>query len=400
LKKLKKYIEKISFHLKPIDMFNIGSTVVFLSHSLQALLKLKGGIVYLAPRNEVTEELSFEIEKLDIKSVRFVDRDHPKTDNLASHDLVLIYNPLKNWKLARLIPKKNTYFLYHKRKKGFDVLPFDQINLLKIYVSHNCSLVYLNIIHKFRLFSANTLKCPLHKNEGKLIQLREKHKGKRAFIIGSGPSLKVSDLDRLKNEISFACNKIYLAFNETDWRPTYYTVEDNLVIHEIYNEVKKLKDSTVILPFKDIKEYDVVDNAIYYPLIRNKNISNKDKTRRCSDNILKGIYPGHTVTYSMMQMAIYMGITEIYLIGVDFSFNISENERNKTVIYNSSEVNHFHKDYRKNNDKWIRPNPELQIAAYTSALHFCKSKGIKIFNASRKTKLTVFDRVDFDDLWP
>jgi glycosyltransferase involved in cell wall biosynthesis len=384
-------INKIKFHLKKFDMFNIGSPVVFLSHSFQNQLLLHRGNVYLTPRNEITEELSYEIEKLGIKDIRFIDEKSSKFEHLASHDLVIIYNPLENYEL--LLPKENTYFLYRNRKKGFDVLPLSRVNLLKTQLSYLGTQVYLNIIHKIRLFSANLLNCPLHKNEARLMRLRGKHQGKRAFIIGSGPSLRISDLGRLKNEITFACNKIYLAFNETAWRPTYYTVEDNLVMHEIYHEVAGLKDSTVILPFKDLRDYDAIDNAIYYPLI-----SNKDRTRRCSDNMLTGIYPGHTVTYSMMEMAMYMGITEIYLLGIDFSFYISENEKNKTVIYNSSEVNHFHKDYRKKDDKWIRPTPELQIAAYTSALHFCKSKGIKVFNASRQTKLTVFERVNLDDL--
>ena len=44
----------------------------------------------------------------------------------------------------------------------------------------------------------------------------KKYEGKRCFIIGNGPSLKLEDLNRLKNEITIASNKIYLIFNKTE----------------------------------------------------------------------------------------------------------------------------------------------------------------------------------------
>ena len=45
-------------------------------------------------------------------------------------------------------------------------------------------------------------------------------KGKRCFVIGNGPSLKVSDLERIKNEDCFAANRIFKIFPNTTWRPT------------------------------------------------------------------------------------------------------------------------------------------------------------------------------------
>ncbi len=46
----------------------------------------------------------------------------------------------------------------------------------------------------------------------KLRKLYNIHSGKRCFIIGNGPSLKSEDLDKLRDEISFASNGIYLIF--------------------------------------------------------------------------------------------------------------------------------------------------------------------------------------------
>src|SRR5688572_2335525 len=56
----------------------------------------------------------------------------------------------------------------------------------------------------------------------RLKQFKDIHKGKRAFIIGNGPSLKQTDLTKLKNEITFGMNRIYIAFPEMDFETTYF----------------------------------------------------------------------------------------------------------------------------------------------------------------------------------
>jgi uncharacterized Rossmann fold enzyme len=89
----------------------------------------------------------------------------------------------------------------------------------------------------------------------KLKSFKDIHKGKRCFIIGNGPSLKMEDLDKLKNEYTFAANKIYLAFEETDWRPTYYCIQDlklflrdfESIIQKVEAKVKFIAGNGVIL---------------------------------------------------------------------------------------------------------------------------------------------------------
>ena len=45
-------------------------------------------------------------------------------------------------------------------------------------------------------------------------RLKGKHRGKRGFIIGNGPSLKNTDLTKLEDEFTFGMNRIYLLFPE------------------------------------------------------------------------------------------------------------------------------------------------------------------------------------------
>ena len=75
----------------------------------------------------------------------------------------------------------------------------------------------------------------------RLAALKDIHKGKRAFIIGNGPSLKQTDLSKLKNEITFGMNRIYLAFPELGFTTSYICVTNDLVIEQFVNDFLALQ---------------------------------------------------------------------------------------------------------------------------------------------------------------
>lgn len=385
----KKYINK-----KNKNPFNTNRRIVYLSEEMKKN-DFSNKKIYLIPYNNTTQGVYEELKKYTDVKIKYVDDIYINNDivnfnDIKEYDYILIDPKYERNKIIiRQLPKENKFFLYHVPKKGISIIPYSFTNNLKQIVRKFTYDFSSDSFFRTRIFCASSLNFPIHSNEKKILNLKDKYKSKRAFIIGNGPSLKISDLDQLQNEITFAANKIYLAYNETKWRPTFYSIEDDLVMHEIYDNTVTLKGSTIILPTKDYKQ---INNALYYPLRKNYG--------GFSNNILEGLYPGHTVTYTMMQMAVYMGIEEIYLIGIDFSYELPANMHNETnVIYHEKELNHFHKDYRKAGDKWIKPNVEGQIKAYEIALQFCESNKIKIYNASRKTNLDVFPLIDFDTLF-
>ena len=51
---------------------------------------------------------------------------------------------------------------------------------------------------------------------------RNMYEGKRCFIIATGPSLTVEDLEKLKNEYTFGMNSLCLAGDRTDFVPTFF----------------------------------------------------------------------------------------------------------------------------------------------------------------------------------
>jgi len=106
-----------------------------------------------------------------------------------------------------------------------------------------------------------------------------------------------------------------------------------------------------------------------------------------------------------LQLAFYMGVREIYLVGLDFSFSVPEptgetTEYGEVILEGSREINHFHTDYRKPGEKWSLPRLDRQYRAFLRANEAFEKAGGFIANASRHTALDVFPRVDFDDLLP
>lgn len=235
----------------------------------------------------------------------------------------------------------------------------------------------------------------------RLAKLKNIHLNRRAFIVGTGPSLCVRDLDKLKNEVTFGCNKIYLAFSETDWRPTYYSVIDRIVAENNKNEIEQLSltkiFSSVAKPFfKKSKDVTWL-NDLKSPTIQGERIF------RFSPDVAKGTYGGYTVIYTQLQLAYYMGITEVYLIGVDFDFTESKRTGEKTsageeILKSSGEINHFHRDYRPNGELWTIPNLGYQYKAFQIAKSAFEKDNRQIYNASRRTKLDVYPTVNFDSL--
>lgn len=252
---------------------------------------------------------------------------------------------------------------------------------------------------------------PIGENDAKILDLKDRHAGKRAFIIGNGPSLRTEDLDRLQGEITFACNKVYLAFDKTAWRPTYYSVVDELVARNNRDIIAKLPLTKIMSMC--VRKYFHASEADMWiwelpvrSYFRPETDENSGVVHPFSENLLRGFYGGGTVSYQMLQMAFYMGITEVIIIGVDFSFQLPaktvttgvQDSSYAVALKSEGEVNHFHPDYRKPGEAWAIPHMPGQIRAYRSALKHFQAAGRRIINASRQTKLEVFPLENLDKL--
>jgi hypothetical protein len=244
---------------------------------------------------------------------------------------------------------------------------------------------------------------PTKYNDIKILSLKDRHKGERCVLVGMGPSLRMEDLERLKNCVTFGCNQVFKAFAETTWRPTYYTVSD-CVVAETYKEEILAVDSIKIFPDYSKEFLGSERDVLWLHKCPAKN--GEDSTKlEFSKNLVEGVAAGGaTVIYDQLQIAYYMGFREAILVGIDFNYEnfalLDEHSQQGQLAENKNEGNHFIKNYYKPGEKMNVPKVELQRNAFQKASQVYAESGRKLINASRKTKLDVIERGDFDALFP
>ena len=119
--------------------------------------------------------------------------------------------------------------------------------------------------------------------------------------------------------------------------------------------------------------------------------------RHFSQDLCKGVYTIATVTYMMIQVAVWMGFKEIYLLGMDNRYAYSR-LRDGTIVRNEGVASWF-----SDNGQDI-PDPSTAGAtwemdvAYEYAEQFSRTHGFRIYNATRGGFLEKFERVNLDEI--
>lgn len=252
------------------------------------------------------------------------------------------------------------------------------------YIYKICQII-VNINNKVFYSYFNAVKH----HDKKLSQLKQLKKGKRCFIVGNGPSLTLDDLEMLKGEDCFAANLIYKIFDKTDWRPNYYFIQDR------YADTGNILD-TLDIPYMFIGDYYWRKRGV-----NNKNAicihsarSFKGDKVDFSEDITKKVVSHCTITYSMIQMAIYMGYKEIYLIGMDHNYEFTYDCLGN-IIHNKYVNSHIFEDRNPNE---VIANIEGMNKAYISAKSYADKNGIKIINTTRGGKLEWFKRENLEEV--
>lgn len=235
-------------------------------------------------------------------------------------------------------------------------------------------------------------------------KFKNSHMGERCFVIGNGPSLTPEDLEKIKDEYTFAANRIYLMFDKTEWRPTFYMCQDRQLMRTVKDYYSNCQE-TVLLNYPALYEYGIdVPNAYYY-LADNRDAHRLVSKLGFSDEVDKYVVDGGSVTYSAIQMASYMGFKEIYLLGVDHNFSHTLDKNRRVIEHKEVKEDYFDKRYKEafkqfeeKGKTYAAPDKELMDIAFEAANNYCTANGIKICNATRGGKLEIFPRVDIDKL--
>lgn len=224
----------------------------------------------------------------------------------------------------------------------------------------------------------------------RIVCIKDKYKGRRCFITATGPSLTVKDLELLSNEYTFGVNSIFLMYDKTAWRPDFYVCTDAPYfkkISETYSvNAAELCKNSMFLNRKSKEIQDKINapaNTYYIPFSPWNRIYDFEDYR-FQDDLSKGMYAFGTVTNIVIAIAMYMGFTEIYLIGADCS-NLNQHFINDVTDKDKDEV-------------YVNRVVEVQIKGYTVMRTETEKRNVKVFNATRGGALEVFPRVKLEEV--
>jgi hypothetical protein len=236
----------------------------------------------------------------------------------------------------------------------------------------------------------------------RLAALKDVHRGRRAFIIGNGPSLRQTDLTKLRGEFTFGMNRIYILFPELGFTTTYFLSINDLVIEQCAEEILTLPMPKFLTwrshrffqhPATQSPNYPTTELP-NYPTFLYTTYTGPAFAR----NVSGRIWEGATVTYVALQLAFHMGFAQVILIGVDHNF-VSKGAANQIVTSQGDDPNHFAPDYFGKGFRWQLPDLETSERAYRMAKAAYAAEGRVVLDATVGGELTIFPKVDFATLF-
>lgn len=221
-------------------------------------------------------------------------------------------------------------------------------------------------------------------------KFREIHNGERCFIIATGPSLRIDDLKILdqNKEFCISMNSIFYLFDRTSWRPNCYCVIDGTAIDAYRNGIMNIPVDNVFLADSSIKfDYTALpENYYIFHYITGKYFLDNPVV---PNDFSQTFYTGGSVTNACIQLAMYMGFKEIYLLGVDFNFKLEKKHCTSDIDkHGDCILDSFLSDYNR-----------IMLNIYNAIRVYANSHDIHIYNATRGGDLEVFERVNFDRLF-
>ena len=249
----------------------------------------------------------------------------------------------------------------------------------------------------------------------KNVKLKDIHKGERCFLLGSGPSIKKENLLPLKNEIVFALNNFYVHEDFTEIMSgntsKYYMTapihppqtDDEWMMWFKDMESKMPKNVNMIFGLsaykKNIKyifdRYEIFKREKINWYFAGIGLDKFYKFKSRDIDFVNPIWSASTVSTYAILAAIYMGFSEIYLLGVDHNYICLGDEENhrfyKSSIHQKDEIKRMK---LKKSDEFMGTAKVF----FEKELISVNTDYSKIYNCSKESLLDMFVRIELNSL--
>ena len=226
-------------------------------------------------------------------------------------------------------------------------------------------------------------------------ELKDKYKGKRIFVLGNGPSLNQMPLYLLKDEYKMCFNRFFLMVERLNWNPDFFATTDRSIIKDMADELNDIAIPQVKYAFfpdlhptnTNYKKFIKQKKNVYWLYVDKPGFSNN--LPFCGIN--------QTVVNAGIQVAAYLGFSEIYVIGVDMTFLEMKVKKINSYEWVSDQDDKNHFDPRYFSKGRVYHNPNLTMPeSFDACRDFYADKDVKNFNAGYGGKLESFPRVSFE----
>jgi hypothetical protein len=231
---------------------------------------------------------------------------------------------------------------------------------------------------------------------------RDCHKGRRAFIIGNGPSINTQDLSLLRDELTFVSNAFCKHPVLDVWQPDYYFLTDPIFFdgseyaRDFFHELRgRIQSSTYFVPHTAAAV--VTKDA----LLKSDETFHVAMAGNLADDLswtpdFTRVVPGvRTVVQLAMMAAMFMGCTEIYLLGMDHDW-LSHAGAHTAFYQGAALANESTIDDWKYKD--LMEAVLIMWRGYESIKRVADAHNVRIINATRGGFLDVFERAEYESV--
>ena len=213
----------------------------------------------------------------------------------------------------------------------------------------------------------------------------------RAFIVGNGPSLQYTNLDRLVGEVSYGMQRIHLIYPKTIWRPNYWVCADR----DPDTDGRWLQDALFHLQqgypcyFRPhwIDDLPHDTNAVFMDMCAHWDAGVGDPRTPTEWHLPVVCRYGGSMA-AALQLAALQGYNPLYVVGADLG------------LTEDPTTNHFDPEYgRRLPAEEVGRDNQMLRNMHTMAHRSASAMGVGIYNASTGGQLDEYPRVEFDKLF-
>lgn len=217
----------------------------------------------------------------------------------------------------------------------------------------------------------------------RLERFRDLHAGRRAVLVCNGPSLNRMDLSFLQHETVIGLNKIHLGVERLGFYPRYVVVVNAKVAEQSRDALRAM---TAMKFIGSRAAHHLPEDAYTH------HVQALDAPVEFSKDLTVGFREGATVTHAALQVAFWMGFSEVVIIGMDHRFTY-EGAPHEARFMAGPDPNHFSPEYFAG-QAWDNPDLAGSERSYASARRNYERHGRRILDATLDGACQVFEKAD------